>query len=119
MNYWQFGDFLGVGPGAHSKISNEEEIIRFRKIKPLEGYIQNQRSTGLKTISDNDLDMDLAMNLLRIKNGLQQHDIKIKLPVSFLQKYQRGIDEGLLLKDRIGATQKGYRFLDDTIQLFI
>ncbi len=118
MNYWQFGDFLGVGPGAHSKISNEEEIIRFRKIKPLEGYIQNQRSTGLKTISDNDLDMDLAMNLLRIKNGLQQPDIKIKLPVSFLQKYQRGIDEGLLLKDRIGATQKGYRFLDETIQLF-
>ena len=118
MNYWQFGDFLGVGPGSHSKISNEEEIIRFRKIKPLEGYIQNQRSTDLKKISDNDLDMDLAMNLLRIKNGLQQQDITIKLPASFLKKYQRGIDEGLLLKDRIGATQKGYRFLNETIQLF-
>ena len=118
MNYWQFGDFLGVGPGSHSKISNEEEIIRFRKIKPLEGYIQNQRSTNFKTISDNDLDIDLAMNLLRIKNGLQQQDITIKLPTSFLKKYQRGIDEGLLLKDRIGATQEGYRFLNETIQLF-
>jgi oxygen-independent coproporphyrinogen-3 oxidase len=118
MNYWQFGDFLGVGPGSHSKISNEKEIIRFRKIKPLEGYIQNQRSTDLKIISDNDLDMDLAMNLLRIKNGLLQQDITIKLPASFLKKYQRGIDEGLLLKDRIGATQKGYRFLNETIQLF-
>ena len=118
MNYWQFGDFLGVGPGSHSKISNEEEIIRFRKIKPLEGYIQSQRSTDLKTISDNDLDMDLAMNLLRIKNGLQQQDLTINLPASFLKKYQRGIDEGLLLEDRIGATQKGYRFLDETIQLF-
>jgi oxygen-independent coproporphyrinogen-3 oxidase len=118
MNYWQFGDFLGVGPGSHSKISNEEEIIRFRKIKPLEGYIQNQRSTDLKKISDNDLDMDLAMNLLRIKNGLQLEDITIKLPASFLKKYQKGIDEGLLLEDRIGATQKGYRFLNETIQLF-
>jgi oxygen-independent coproporphyrinogen-3 oxidase len=118
MNYWQFGDFLGVGPGSHSKISNEEEIIRFRKIKPLEGYIQNQRSTDLKKISDNDLDMDLAMNLLRIKNGLQPEDITIKLPASFLKKYQKGIDEGLLLEDRIGATQKGYRFLNETIQLF-
>ena len=118
MNYWQFGDFLGVGPGSHSKISNEERIIRFRKIKPLEGYIQNQRATDIKNITDNDLDMDLAMNLLRIKNGLEQQDITIKLPVSFLKKYQKGINEGLLLKNRIGATQKGYQFLNETIQLF-
>ncbi len=118
LNYWQFGDFLGVGPGSHSKISNEQEIIRYRKIKPLEGYIQNQRSTDLKTISDNELDIDLAMNLLRIKNGLQQKDLTISLPASFLKKYQRGLDEGLLLKDRIGATEKGYRFLNETIQLF-
>ena len=118
MNYWQFGDFLGVGPGSHSKISNEEGIIRFRKIKPLEGYIQNQRSADLKNIADNDLDMDLAMNLLRIKNGLQQQDLVTTLPSSFLKKYQRGVDEGLLLRDRIGATQKGYRFLNETIQLF-
>ena len=118
MNYWQFGDFLGVGPGSHSKISSQEGIIRFRKIKPLEGYIKNQRSTDLKNIADNDLDMDLAMNLLRIKNGLQQQDVTTALPASFLKKYQRGIDEGLLLKNRIGATQKGYRFLNETIQLF-
>ena len=97
MNYWQFGDFLGVGPGSHSKISNEERIIRFRKIKPLEGYIQNQRATDLKNITDNDLDMDLAMNLLRIKNGLQKQDVATTLPASFLKKYQRGVDEGCLL----------------------
>ena len=55
LNYWQFGDFLGVGPGSHSKISNEREIIRYRKIKPLEGYIKNQRSTDLRAIFDNEL----------------------------------------------------------------
>ena len=62
--------------------------------------------------------MDLAMNLLRIKNGLQQKDVSTTLPASFLKKYQRGVDEGLLLKDRIGATQQGYQFLNETIQLF-
>jgi hypothetical protein len=62
--------------------------------------------------------MDLAMNLLRIKSGLRQQDLTINLPASFLKKYQKGIDEGLLLKDKIGATQKGYRFLNETIQLF-
>ena len=118
LNYWQFGDFLGVGPGSHSKISNEQEIIRYRKIKPLEGYIKNQRSTDLRAICDNELDMDLAMNLLRIKNGLQKKDLTIKLPESFLTKYQKGVDEGLLLKNKIGATPRGYKFLNETIQLF-
>ena len=72
----------------------------------------------LKIIAGNELDMDLAMNLLRIKNGLQHKDLTIDLPASFLKKYQRGVDEGLLLKDKIGATQKGYQFLNETIQLF-
>ena len=118
LNYWQFGDFLGVGPGSHSKISNQQEIIRYRKIKPLESYIKNQKSADLKTIAGNELDMDLAMNLLRIKDGLQHQDLTIDLPASFLKKYQRGVDEGLLLKDKIGATQEGYQFLNETIQLF-
>ena len=39
LNYWHFGDFLGVGPGSHSKISNDEKIVRYRKIKPLERAI--------------------------------------------------------------------------------
>jgi oxygen-independent coproporphyrinogen-3 oxidase len=118
LNYWQFGDFLGVGPGSHSKISNDKEIIRYRKIKPLEAYIKKQKTTGLKTISNNDLDLDLAMNLLRIKKGLQQQDLSIRLPSSFLKKYKKGVTKGLLLKDKIGATQKGYKFLNETIQLF-
>ena len=118
LNYWQFGDFLGVGPGSHSKISNDKEIIRYRKIKPLEAYIKKQKTTDLKTISNNDLDLDLAMNLLRIKKGLQQQDLSIRLPSSFLKKYKKGVTKGLLLKDKIGATQKGYQFLNETIQLF-
>ena len=58
------------------------------------------------------------MNLLRMKNGLEQRDLSIKLPKSFFEKYEKGISEGLLLKDKIGTTKKGYRFLNETIQLF-
>ena len=58
------------------------------------------------------------MNLLRMKNGLEQRDLSIKLQKSFFEKYEKGIAEGLLLKDKIGTTKKGYRFLDETIQLF-
>ena len=118
LNYWHFGDFLGVGPGSHSKISNDKKIVRYRKIKPLEGYFKNQKTTDLKTIGEDDLDLDIAMNLPRNKKGLRQRDLNIQLPMSFLEKYEKGISEGLLLKDKIGTTEKGYRFLNETIQLF-
>tara|TARA_B100000214_G_scaffold260311_1_gene192171 strand:- start:1247 stop:2191 length:945 start_codon:yes stop_codon:yes gene_type:complete len=118
LNYWLFGDFLGVGPGSHSKISNNGQIIRFRKIKPINGYIRNQKKTDLKIISGNELDIDLAMNLLRIKDGVSLKDININLPSSFLDKYQQGISKGLLTKEKIGTTKKGFQFMDETIQLF-
>ena len=79
---------------------------------------KNQKTTDLKTIGEDDLDLDIAMNLLRNKNGLRQRDLNIQLPMSFLEKYEKGISEGLLLKDKIGTTEKGYRFLNETIQLF-
>ena len=118
LNYWQFGDFLGVGPGSHSKISNSEQIVRFRKVKPINSYIKHQKKTDLKIISGNELDIDLAMNLLRIKDGVNSKDINMNLPSSFLDKYQEGISKGLLTKEKIGTTKKGFKFLDETIQLF-
>ena len=118
LNYWKFGDFLGVGPGSHSKISHQDEIVRFRKIKPLEGYTKDQKTTDRVSIRGDELDLDLAMNLLRIKNGLHPDEISFALPESFLKKYDKGVAEGLLLKNKIGASDKGYRFLNETIQLF-
>ena len=118
VNYWQFGDFLGVGPGAHSKITLDEEISRFRKIKPLNGYIKKQTMTDRTLVQGDELDMDLAMNLLRIKNGISQDQINTLLPESFWKKYEVGVSEGLLLKNKIGATDRGYQYLNETIKLF-
>ena len=118
VNYWQFGDFLGVGPGAHSKITLDEEISRFRKIKPLNGYIKKQTMTDRTILQGDELDMDLAMNILRIKNGINQDQISTLLPESFWKKYEVGVSEGLLLKNKVGATDRGYQYLNETIKLF-
>ena len=118
VNYWQFGDFLGVGPGAHSKITLDEEISRFRKIKPLNGYIKKQTMTDRTIVQGDELDMDLAMNILRIKNGINQDQISTLLPESFWKKYEVGVSEGLLLKNKVGATDRGYQYLNETIKLF-
>ena len=63
-------------------------------------------------------DLDLAMNLLRIKNGISQDQISTLLPESFLRKYEVGVTEGLLLKNKVGTTDRGYQYLDETIKLF-
>ena len=118
VNYWQFGDFLGVGPGAHSKITLDEGISRFRKIKPLNGYIKKQTMTERTIVQGDELDLDLAMNLLRIKNGISQDQISTSLPESFLRKYEVGVTEGLLLKNKVGTTERGYQYLNETIKLF-
>lgn len=118
VNYWRFGDFLGVGPGSHSKITLQNTITRFRKIKPLHGYIKEQKSADLTNIVGDDLDLDLAMNLLRIKDGISQSNLHMDLPQSFQEKYAKGVTEGLLRTDKIGATKRGYQFLNETIKLF-
>ena len=118
VNYWQFGDFLGVGPGAHSKITFSDEVTRFRKIKPLDGYIKKQTMADHTIVKGDELDIDLAMNLLRIKSGIKQDQISTLLPESFLKKYEIGVAEGLLLKNKVGTTDRGYQFLNETIKLF-
>ena len=121
MNYWMYGDYLGLGSGAHSKITTEDGIKRMIKLKKLNSYIKNPSKTSDIFITKDTYDLDLAMNLLRIKNGLSLDEIKqrhIHLPKSFMDKRQIGIEQKLLEKDGFKATQIGYKFLNDTINLF-
>ena len=121
MNYWMYGDYLGLGPGAHSKITTEDGIKRMIKLKKLNSYIKNPSKTSDIFITKDTYDLDLAMNLLRIKNGLSLDEIKqhhIHLSKSFMDKRQIGIEQKLLEKDGFKATQIGYKFLNDTINLF-
>ena len=121
MNYWMYGDYLGLGPGAHSKITLETSIKRMIKLKTLKSYIKNPSKTVDTNITSDSYDLDLAMNLLRIKGGLSSKELEtshIYIPDSFLKKRLKGIEEKLLENDGIKATQIGYKFLNDTINLF-
>ena len=121
MNYWMYGDYLGLGPGAHSKITQETSIKRMIKLKKLKSYIKNPSKTVDTNITSESYDLDLAMNLLRIKGGLSLKELEtshIYVPDSFLKKRIKGIEEKLLENDGIKATQIGYKFLNDTINLF-
>ncbi|MDA8733238.1 radical SAM family heme chaperone HemW [Gammaproteobacteria bacterium] len=121
MNYWMYGDYLGVGPGAHSKITTEESIERMVKLKKVDSYIKDPNKSSTTKIDSFSYDLDLAMNLLRIKNGVSFDELKnrnIHITNSFKEKILQGIDRGLLEKNTLKATPKGYKFLNDTANIF-
>lgn len=66
MNYWQFGDYIGVGAGAHGKITTESDIFRTTKTKRPQDYVRNTNAT--KNTIEN-LSFDFMLNALRLKKG--------------------------------------------------
>ena len=121
INYWMYGDFLGLGPGAHSKITSEDEITRMVKLKKVDSYIKNPSKVAKNQITSDGYDIDLAMNLLRLKDGVSFDELKsrkIHLTETFLKKLNLGISNNLLEKNGIKATSIGYKFLNDTVNTF-
>ena len=121
MNYWKYGDYYGVGPGAHSKITKEDGVYRGVKLKKLNSYIDDPSKNTFRRIPMEEIDLDIAMNFLRIKKGVSMDEVKKYdrlLSESFFHNLQKGIEKGLIDGSRFMATEKGYKFLNDTVNIF-
>ncbi|MFL2716325.1 MAG: radical SAM family heme chaperone HemW [Gammaproteobacteria bacterium] len=121
MNYWKYGDYYGVGPGAHSKITKEDGVYRGIKLKKLNSYIDDPSKNTFRRIPIEEIDLDIAMNFLRIKKGVSMDKVKkydYLLSESFFHNLQEGIEKGLIEGSRFMATEKGYKFLNDTVNIF-
>ena len=121
MNYWKYGDYYGVGPGAHSKITKEDGVYRGVKLKKLNSYIDDPSKNTFRRIPMEEIDLDIAMNFLRIKKGVSMDEVKKHdhlLSESFFHNLQEGIEKGLIDRSRFMATEKGYKFLNDTVNIF-
>lgn len=126
-NYWMFGDYIGIGAGAHSKVTNikKREIKRSWKHKHPKIYTQAKNFVkDSTTLTKQDLIYEFMLNTLRLKNGfdLETFEKQTFLPSNILEeKLQLGIDKGLLVisKNTVKPSDKGYLFLNDCINLFI
>ena len=122
INYWSYGDFLGVGPGAHSKITNSDGIQRQMRLKKLGSYINNPQKKKSETIAYEDINFDFMINFLRMKNKTSFESFEERFDYldksKFFKSYEKGIELGLLEKSRVGTTEKGFRLLNDTVNLF-
>ena len=121
MNYWLYGDYLGIGPGAHSKITEKSSITRMIKLKKVESYMSDPLKITKIQIDNSSYDLDLAMNVLRVKSGVSFEELKkrgVFISKSFKEKLKLGYENGLIDQNLIKTTDHGYKFLNDTINSF-
>jgi oxygen-independent coproporphyrinogen-3 oxidase len=125
LNYWEFGDYLGIGAGAHGKISFADRITRHERAKQPDEYLRMDNTvTGQRTVSVEELPFEFMLNALRLAEGfpLRLFEERTGLPLTILEKsLEQAEKAGLLERDwrRIRPTARGQRFLNELLALFL
>ena len=128
LNYWEFGDYIGIGAGAHSKITDGPQIWRCAREKHPRRYIETafaeKRPPQFQSVSGSALSFEFALNALRLKEGFTVALFEQRTGLSWdgLSSTIAEAQERGLLKvstHRVCATPLGYRFLDDLVELFL
>ncbi|WP_341906500.1 radical SAM family heme chaperone HemW [Polaromonas sp. YR568] len=128
LNYWQFGDYLGIGAGAHSKLSFAHRVVRQVRYREPKLYMEQALADNAVTqeneVSRADLPFEFMLNALRLRDGFSLQDFAEKTGLS-MTAIQRGLDEaerkGLIERDfvRVKPTVRGFDFLNDLQSLFL
>jgi putative oxygen-independent coproporphyrinogen III oxidase len=127
-NYWQFGDYLGIGAGAHSKLSFAHRVVRqVRKREPalyMQGAQEGQAIAQEHEVARKDLAFEFMMNALRLKEGFELSSFmeRTGLPLSAIsQPLAKAQAKGLLETsfNRVVPTTRGFDFLSDLQALFL
>ena len=127
LNYWQFGDYLGIGAGAHSKITYalKQQILRRHKFKQPRSYMDNSRAylAAETEIETQEIPLEFMLNALRLIKGVPV-DLFAKhsgLPANRLDKVIRNAQKKGLMENwptRIQTTALGLNYLNDTLSYF-
>lgn len=128
LNYWTFGDYLGIGAGAHGKLSFAERIVRETRWKHPREYMDRALAGApvqtAQDIAPASLPFEFMMNALRLGDGFElrlfaeRTGVPLTAALAGLEQAQR---RGLVERDhvRVRPTLRGQRFLNDLLQLFL
>jgi len=128
LNYWQFGDYLGIGAGAHSKLSYHDKITRETRHKHPNAYMQaSEAGNGVEqtwNIDKEDLSFEFMMNALRLTNGFEKNLFyeRTGMPWDILSnKITEASAQGLITQNLqyIKPTLAGQRYLNNLLELFL
>lgn len=123
-NYWEFGDYLGIGAGAHSKITTQESIYRFAQVRMPKDYLARNQVKPPQPVANKDLTFEFMLNALRLNQGVpaayfqQRTGIDIKEIQNLLANAR---SDKLLIQDieKLCATEHGARYLNNLIMRFL
>jgi len=129
-NYWEFGDYLGIGAGAHSKITDmqQQKVFRFAKQKHPAAYMENSGQDSLiiteQSLSQQDMGIEFMMNALRLTDGFQTvlFTERAGLPISVVEKPLKLAEQKHLIDwslNSIAPTDRGKQYLNDLLELFL
>ncbi|MDA8383903.1 MAG: radical SAM family heme chaperone HemW [Betaproteobacteria bacterium] len=128
LNYWHFGDYLGIGPGAHSKLSADGRIVRQTRHRQPKAYIEGARRGHAvheeQVVATADLGFEFMMNALRLTAGFPVGLFRERtgLELAAVEEPLRAAEARGLIERPPGCirpTRLGRRFLNDLLQLFL
>jgi putative oxygen-independent coproporphyrinogen III oxidase len=129
LNYWRFGDYLGIGCGAHGKITqtDKNQILRTVKVKHPKGYMDLTKSylSELSVVNQEDLPFEFFMNRLRLVEACPKNDYAMFTGLELTNQVQdslnNAINKGLLFesKDHWQVTPLGRRYLNTLLELMV
>jgi oxygen-independent coproporphyrinogen-3 oxidase len=128
VNYWQFGDYLGIGAGAHGKLSFPHRVIRQVRYREPRLYMENAlagKPLAQETeVARTELPFEFMLNALRLKEGFLLRDFSERtgLPVGAIEsRLQEAEKKGLVERDlaQVRPTTRGFDFLSDLQSLFL
>jgi oxygen-independent coproporphyrinogen-3 oxidase len=128
QNYWQFGDYLGIGAGAHSKLSFAHRVVRQVRAREPRLYMDKALAgdavVSAEEVARRDLPFEYMLNALRLRDGFSLTDFGARtgLPRSSIQAaLQTGLSKGWLSQEGVwvGPTERGFDFLSDLQSLFL
>jgi len=126
LNYWTFGDYLGIGAGAHGKLSLPDKNTILRSSRPRQPRLYLKPTAleelDLKTVSEPERIGEFLMNVLRLTKGVQRNSFKNSTGLD-LKAIESGIEhfENLEIwqKGKIGLSKNGLRYLDSVVEYFL
>ena len=128
LNYWQFGDYLGLGAGAHSKLSFHDRIVRQARYRHPQRYVEQAMAGAAveeeRVLARADLPFEFMLNALRLVEGVASGTFAERTGLSLAaiaRRLEAAVERGLLEDDPtvIRATPLGLRFLNDLQERFL
>jgi len=126
LNYWQFGDYLSIGAGAHGKVTQADGIYRFQKTRLPKDYLAKVPAEHLqfKRIEAKDMPFEFMMNALRLNNGVTAkfYAERTGLSLEGLNELLTSLRQRKLMvedPERLACTEQGHIFLNSVLEEFL